>query len=57
MRNCIMLSLKIVNTKITVGAKEQPVYRDGWYDVNIYFLKYCCLVKMGCCLTCLVKKG
>ena len=37
-----------------VGAEEQPVYRGGRYLMNIYFLKYRCLVKKGCCI---VKKS
>jgi len=28
-----------------VGAEKQPVYGGGRYLMNIYFLKYCCLVK------------
>ena len=37
-----------------VGPKEHLVYGGGRYLMNIYFLKYCCLVKTVCCLD---KKG
>ena len=33
-----------------VGAKEHVVYGGGRYLMNIYCLKYCCLVKKDCCL-------
>ena len=47
----ILFSHQIINSLcILVCAKEQPVYEGGRYDLNIYFLKYCCLVKQGCCL-------
>ena len=32
-----------------VGAKAHPVYGGVRNIMNIYFLKYCCLVKKGCC--------
>ena len=58
---CLLVCYKkLVVGLWAVGAKEQPVYGGGRYDKNIYFLKYCCLVKTGYCLVkkgcCLVKK-
>ena len=46
--------IRAFKTAETVGAKEHPVYGGGRYLINIFSLKYCCLVKKCCCL---IKKG